>query len=231
VLVAVSGGGDSVALLHRLRAEPCDLLVAHVNHGLRSGAASDARFVQELCDEWDLPCRILQAPVRRSARLRRMGVEEAGRYERYRLLARLAAQWKCRAVVTAHTADDQAETVLMNFLRGTHPAGLAGMPFQRPIHSGSAIPLIRPLLMVRRAAVRGYLAHHGLRFREDPSNRQLRYTRNRIRLKLLPLLEKQFPGLSERLVKRAGIFSYHGKRSVDGKDVPADADIKNEDNQ
>jgi len=209
ILVAVSGGGDSVALLHRLRASPFELMVGHVHHGLRASADADAHFVQRLADAWDFPCRILHANVRQTARRQKMSIEEAGRFERYRLLGQLAKTWKCEAIVTAHSADDQAETVLMNFFRGSGPVGLAGIAPARPLAKGSPIQLVRPVLEISRATLRTYLAKYSLTFREDPSNRHIRFTRNRIRHKLLPELEKQFPGLRNRLINMAGIFRYY----------------------
>jgi tRNA(Ile)-lysidine synthase len=206
VLAAVSGGADSMALMHRLRSAPYEVVVAHIDHRLRTGSARDARFVAAWAKRWDFPCQVVAVNVRAQVRRHRQSVEEAARTLRYRTLARLAKRFKCQAVLTAHTADDQAETILMNFLRGAGPKGLAGMPAVRPIERGSRIRLVRPLLEISRRAVRDYARRNRVPFREDPSNRQQRFTRNFIRLKLIPMLTMRFPGVSERLCRLAPRF-------------------------
>lgn len=206
-MVAVSGGADSVALLHLLKASPYRLYVGHVNHGLRRGAERDARFVAALAERWDLPHAEVSVPVRVYARRTGRSLEEAGRILRYQALGRLARRWRCRAILTAHTADDQIETVLMNVLRGTGPKGLAGMPARRRLAAGSSVWLLRPLLGVRRGELRNYLTRQKLRWREDPSNRDPSFTRNYLRLAVLPPLEKRFPGVGERLLRMAALFS------------------------
>ena len=206
-----------MALLHGLRAVPYRLFVGHVNHGLRAGSRDDARFVQRLAARWEAPCQVVKVSVRSFARQRRgspgaarqkkQTLEEAARILRYQALGQMAGRWKCGAIVTAHTADDQAETVLMNVLRGAGPRGLAGMPYQRPLHAGSRILLVRPLLATRRASLRNYLKEHRLDWREDPTNRDPRFTRNYLRQSVLPLLEARFPGLGDRLLRMAAIFN------------------------
>jgi tRNA(Ile)-lysidine synthase len=207
VLIAVSGGADSVALFHQLRSLPYRLFVGHVDHALRSDSSKDARFVQRLAAQWDVPCQVAKVSVASFARQKKQTLEEAARTLRYRALGKLATRWKCRAVLTAHTADDQVETVLMNVLRGTGPRGLAGMPYKRPLHAGSRILLVRPLLDRRRASLRNYLKEHKLEWREDPTNQDPRFTRNYLRLSVLPLLETRFPGVGERLLHMAAIFN------------------------
>jgi len=206
LLVAVSGGADSVALLHALRSQPYRLFVGHVDHQLRKNSHRDARFVQALADQWDIPCRIVKVDVKARKKQHDETWEEAARYLRYNALQHLAQRWKCQAVVTAHTADDQIETILMNVFRGAGPAGLSGMPENRPLHARSAIRLWRPLLQTRRTELRNYLSQHKLKWKEDASNKNQHFTRNYLRLSVLPLLERRFPGIGARLLKMAKIF-------------------------
>ena len=218
LLVAVSGGADSVSLLHFLRSQPYSLVVGHVDHRLRKGSARDARFVRRLARDWDLPYKQASVDVAAFSRRRRLGLEEAARDRRYRALAAMARQARCAAIVTAHTANDQAETVLMNFLRGAGPAGLAGMPSVRRSEMTDLMPVIRPFLGVTKEHVLRYVRRHSLAYRNDPSNRSLRFARNRLRHEVFPYLEKRYPGLQERLAQMADIFAqeeefWHGRLS------------------
>jgi len=206
ILIAVSGGPDSVALAHFLKGLSYRLVIGHVDHQLRRGSAAEARFVQKLAKEWDLPCLVARVQVRRYAARNKMGLEEAARELRYAALVRLARQAKCAAIVTAHHADDQAETVLMNFLRGAGPAGLAGIPERRRFAGVQTPFLLRPFLGVRRTEIESYLKQNHLPCRRDLSNASLRFARNRIRHAALPFLEKLYPGLAGRLVRGADIF-------------------------
>jgi len=208
-LVAVSGGADSVALvraLHRLSVGgEGRLMVAHFNHGLR-GAESDGdqAFVEELGRELGL--RVVAERSEGGKERGRDGAnsEESLRELRYQFLARVADESGARYVATAHTADDQVETVMHNILRGTGLAGLAGVPRTRPL-TGAAT-LIRPLLCVSRAEVLEYLAGLGQGYREDSSNASTEYTRNRIRRELLPYLESNFnPQVREALTRLSQI--------------------------
>jgi tRNA(Ile)-lysidine synthase len=193
VLVALSGGADSVVLLHLLRfAVPgLRLTAAHFDHAMRPSSAADARWVRGLCRAWDVPLI-----TRRADRLLRS--EGEAREARYGFLR--AAQAECGAgfLATAHHADDQAETVLFRMMRGSGLAGLAGIPERGP--DG----LIRPLLPWWRAELRAYARARHLRWRRDPTNRGLHPVRNRIRHRLIPLLERRSPGLRGRLVALAG---------------------------
>ncbi|MFO0817819.1 MAG: tRNA lysidine(34) synthetase TilS [Pirellulales bacterium] len=194
VLVGVSGGADSVALLHglaRIRlAGPGRLLVAHFHHGLRGAAADqDAEFVRNLAQRLGLSCHI--GVVEGASRSGEQKASELTlRRERYRFFRETAHQCGARYVAVAHTADDQAETVLHRLIRGTGLAGLAGIPRIRPL--SPAVTLIRPLLTLPRQPLRHYLERLGESFREDGSNADLRYTRNRIRRRLLPRLAKDY---------------------------------------
>ncbi len=194
VLVAVSGGADSVGLLRALAALKTGgagrLVVAHFNHRLRAEAGHDAAFVAELAARLQLPFELGDGAVAATAELQGDGLEAAARSERYAFLQAAAERSGARFVATAHTADDQVETVLHRILRGTGIAGLDGMRRARPL--GEAATLIRPLLQIRRAEIRAYLAAIGQPFRDDATNADLSFTRNRIRHDLLPRLASEY---------------------------------------
>ncbi len=205
VLAAVSGGPDSVALLRGLirlaSNRPVRLAVGHFNHRLR-GAESDGdqRFVEALCHEWNIPLKMGSAPEAGIPKRRHGSLEDAARRARYRFLARTAAGLGLRYVATGHTADDQAETILHRILRGTGVGGLAGMAKARPL--GEAVTLIRPLLGFRRRDALEYLEQLRQPYRTDSSNLDPRWTRNRIRLDLLPRLAADYnPQVVEALVR------------------------------
>ena len=204
VVAAVSGGGDSVALLHLLAelAERSLLTlagVAHVNHRLRGPASDeDERFCRDLAGRLGVPCLVESAAVADVARSRRVSVERAGHQVRHAFFARAAAELGAGRVALGHTIDDQAETVLLRLIRGAGAAGLSGM---RP----RAGVLVRPLLGVGRAELRRYLADGGIPFREDASNADLRVPRNRVRHELLPHLRTYSPRVVEALARQADI--------------------------
>jgi tRNA(Ile)-lysidine synthase len=200
IAVAVSGGADSLALLHALRvlAGPRDwrLAVLTVDHGLRPGSAADAAFVADHAKALGLPARVLTlAPADLEAH-RAAGPEGAARAARYAALWPAADALGCHWLATGHTLDDQAETVLLQLLRGAGPDGLAGMS----VRSGR---LLRPLLDVRRAQTRACCAAAGLPWREDPTNATDAPLRNRVRRRLLPLLEDLRPGATTTLARTA----------------------------
>ncbi|WP_254513934.1 tRNA lysidine(34) synthetase TilS [Anatilimnocola floriformis] len=206
VVVAVSGGADSVSLacaMSELReqAAPGKLIVAHFNHRLRAAGEDDARFVQELARQLGLPCEIgvTDQPLEQSGG---DGVEAAARTARYAFLLKTAEKSGARYVATAHTADDQAETVLHRVIRGTGLAGLAGIPRVRLL--SPAVTLIRPLLDFSRADVVEYLAARQQTFRLDESNEDPSFTRNRIRHALLPQLAAQYNSNVREALLRLG---------------------------
>jgi tRNA(Ile)-lysidine synthase len=200
--VAVSGGADSVALLLLLLEASQDLgivlSVVHLNHKLRGNASDgDEKFVAALTRKHSLDFHLERMDVAAKAKREKANLEDAARRARYDFFSRLVAEHKVDRVATAHTADDQAETVLAHLLRGT---GLAGLAAIHP-ESGS---IIRPLLHVRRADLRAYLRSKKQTWREDATNRDTTRTRARLRKKLLPLLEKQFqPEVVRHLVSLA----------------------------
>ena len=203
VLVAVSGGADSVALLYLLHSMGnLDLLVAHLNHGLRGEESDgDELFVRRLAADLGLPVFAERADVRALAADGRLSLEDAGRRARYAFFGRIAAEHGAVSVALAHHADDQAETVLMRLLRGAGGTGLAGMSPR------SAGRYVRPLLCVTRAEIESYLRERRLHFRVDSSNASNEFLRNRIRNQLLPLLAGYNPAVFERLTATAEIVA------------------------
>ena len=218
VLVAVSGGPDSVALLHLLydlREElELRLEVAHLQHGIRGAEAQeDARFVAELAQKLGLPFHLKEVNLRQIKSAAGKGnLEALARAERYRFFAAVARERNLDKIATAHTQDDQAETVLMWLLRGSGLKGLGGMPPTHQldgtnIESASCPVVIRPLLGVSRTEIEEYLNERHLTFRLDRSNQDLSFLRNWIRLKLIPQLkEKMDRNLPSRLAQQAELI-------------------------
>jgi len=204
VVVAVSGGPDSMALLDALNALREELAislhVAHLNHMFRGGEAEkDARLVARTAERYGLPATVEEIDVPAYRKQERLSAQEAARAVRYRFLREVAGRTGASQVALAHHADDQAETVLLHFIRGAGPPGLKGMEPVRGIY-------IRPFLPLRRAQILEYCQARQLPFRVDASNLKPVYTRNRLRLSLLPLLEKEYnPGLVEALLRLADI--------------------------
>ena len=188
MLVGVSGGRDSIALLHWLHARGFrKLIVCHLDHSLRAESRADAKFVATLAARLGLVYESTRSNVASIAKRRKLSIESAAREARYKFFARMARKHACQRVLLAHHADDQVETFLFNLLRGSGPAGLAGMA---PCSTrADGLLLARPLLGVWREEIDAYIATHALAFREDASNADPRHTRNRIRHAALPALE------------------------------------------
>ena len=205
VVVAVSGGADSVALLDiltRLEEEQLRLVVAHLNHQLR-GAASDGdeEFVAGLAQRYGLPFAARRVDVAALAKSARLSLEDAGRRARYEFLAETAKLHSATSIALAHHQDDQAETVLIRLLRGAGGSGLSAMG------SSSQGLLKRPLLQISRADIERYLKERGLSFRTDASNSDTAILRNSIRHELIPFLRKYNPKVSQRLAATAQILA------------------------
>jgi tRNA(Ile)-lysidine synthase len=203
LVVGLSGGADSVALTAAVaalrRRRGFEVVAAHLDHGLRPGSGDDAAFCHELCAALAVTLRAGSARVRERARQEKGGIEQAARRERYSFLRRVREDEGASAIAVAHTLDDQAETLLLRLLRGSGSSGLAAM---RPRRG----ELLRPLLAVSRSEVLAYLAERGLAWREDPSNLELGYARNRVRHELLPYLEQRFnPRVREALARAADL--------------------------
>lgn len=189
-LVGVSGGADSVALLHLLvQGGLRKLVVCHLDHRLRGRASSaDGRFVRNLAASLGLPFEIERVEVARLAQERGESLETAARWARHEFFAACASKHHCPRVILAHHADDQAETVLWNLLRGSH--GLRGMRVAQSIvtETGTPLEFFRPLLGLRRSDLRAWLTARGLCWREDASNGEAVAVRNRLRNEAIPLL-------------------------------------------
>ncbi len=193
LVVGVSGGRDSIALLNLLHELKQPLIAAVFDHRLRTESAEEAAFVQSFCRERGFDCRTGSADVSAYAREHGLGIEAAARELRYGFLFRIASENGAAAVCTAHHANDRAETVLMHLLRGTGIDGLAALrPFSIPNPFSDSIPLIRPLLGVTRPQIEAYIDEQGLPYREDRSNADTAYTRNRVRAELIPALARDY---------------------------------------
>ncbi len=220
VLVAVSGGVDSVVLLHLLRQLAQEwrlqLFAGHVNHQLRGAEADeDEQFVRRLCRQWQIKLLVCKANVDQFRREHKMGLEEAARAVRYDVLNQWAERHHCRYIVLGHTADDQVETVLMQFLRGAGICGLSGIPVQRQ-------NIIRPLLPFTRHEIETYARTHDLHWQHDRSNDDTSLTRNRIRHVLLPLLRRDYNPridanilrLAEFMLQAEGYLEYQAEQAL-----------------
>jgi tRNA(Ile)-lysidine synthase len=209
LVVAVSGGPDSLALLHllaRQQLHPADrLIVAHLDHALRPTSAEEAGIVAAIAAEWGLALHTRRVDVAALAQASRQPVEAAARQARYDFLAHVAESAGAVVVATGHTADDQAETVLMHILRGSGTAGLRGMLPAAQLPGHPHLTLIRPLLTTTRAEILAYCQQHRLDPIEDESNSDPSYFRNRVRHELLPLLATYNPQIGERLRDLASV--------------------------
>jgi len=219
LVIAFSGGQDSTCLLHSLAhsRRKLDLLAVHVDHSLRPDSAETAQRVVELAQVVGTACEVVRVDVAAyRARVRGWSVQQAARAARYQALAKVAGQCGAQAVLVAHSGDDQAETLLLNLIRGTSFKGLAGMRLEEwldPRRLGPAVfdswPLeaklrvVRPLLRVPRSTTLAYCMHFGLPPVEDQSNQSRAYTRNRVRLDLLPALEQLNPAIRTVLARTA----------------------------
>jgi len=205
ILVAYSGGPDSTALVDLLlelsREWPLEISLAHFNHKLRRTAARDEHFVRTMAGRWQLRLFVKGRDVKAYARRKRLNLEEAGRELRYDFLKMTAAKIGANKIATGHTANDQAETVLMRLLRGTGRHGLGGIS---PIVEGT---IIRPLLGVERQSLEGHLRKRGLKFCRDETNENRRLLRNKVRLGLIPYLQKNYSaGIIRNLTRLASLL-------------------------
>ncbi len=214
VLVCVSGGPDSMCLLHALLAvrekfELC-IHICHFDHMIRGRESGlDREFVESFARVHKLPFFSSRKNVRLHARRNKLSIEEAGRNLRHAFFIDAAKKNNIPVIATGHHMDDQAETVLINLLRGAGVAGLSGIPPVREDIS-SGIRIIRPLITIRRFEIIRYLQKNQIPFREDRSNAETVYLRNSIRLELLPFLESKYgPGIAEKLARTAEIMEEH----------------------
>ena len=205
LLVALSGGADSVALTDALatlsRIKGFRLVAAHLDHGLRPESGDDVAFCASFCADLGIALRSGTADVRATARREGCGIEDAARRDRYAFLRRVKEDEGAAVIAVAHNRDDQAETLLLRLLRG---AGATGLSAMRPRNRD----VIRPLLGLSRRAVRRHLESRGLAWREDSTNADPAFLRNRVRHELLPLLEDRFnPRLRETLARTASLLA------------------------
>ncbi len=201
ILAAVSGGPDSTCLAHYLvslrRRLSFPLELAYIDHGLRKEALKEAAFVRSLGRKWSVPVSVLKVDARAARKARGLGLEEACRKLRYEALAARAKRLQFSAVAVGHQMDDQAETVLLNLLRGLSLKALGAMPPRRFLSSG--VELIRPLLCLKHSEILDYLKIHQLDYKIDETNYNLELRRNWIRHEVLPILEAKNPRIREHL--------------------------------
>ena len=218
LVLAVSGGGDSMALLHGAArlvergTRPWRLAVAHLDHGLRDDSADDAAFVADAARSLGVAIHLDRTDVRSLARSEGRSIEDAAREARYRFLDRVAPP--DALIATAHTADDAAETVILNLLRGSGLTGTRGIPARRG-------RIVRPLLGERRETLRFLLDAAGIGYGDDPANADPSFLRNRVRHEVLPLLESLRPGAVDRIGQFARLAA--GDDAL--LDVVADAEL------
>ena len=207
ILVAVSGGADSVALARALHELDVPIAIAHLDHQLREESAGDAAFVAEFAHALSVPIHVEGADVRAAAAATGESIEMAGRRLRYAFVCRVAREQRYAAVATAHHTQDVAETVLLRVLRGTGPSGLAGIP---PETERDGARIVRPLYDVDRTDIREFLRARGQTWREDATNALFDTQRNRVRHELLPYLQEHFnPNVVAAL---AGAAALHGEQ-------------------
>ena len=202
VIVGFSGGPDSVCLLHFLRhlsqKKHFEIIALHVNHGLRGvAAAADERFCKKLAKELGIDFVSVKKSVRTLAKKLDLSIEHAARKARYEAFAEVAKKTGAAKIALGHHLDDQAETVLLNLLRGTRAEGLCGIPVRRALNA--KVEIVRPLLCITRAEVEEYVKENNLPFVTDQTNQEDIYTRNWVRHELLPMLEKKQPKIRQHL--------------------------------
>jgi tRNA(Ile)-lysidine synthase len=210
LILAVSGGYDSTAMLKCLAQLQSDLsitiAVATLDHGLREDSAEDARWVEGLCQELKLPCHSDRRVVKPAAN---QSLEDAARILRYQFLAELARTEKATKIATAHHAGDQVETLLWRWITGAPWTSLTGIPVRRSLDEDCGAELIRPLLSCARAEIEAYVSACHLCPRQDSSNKNLAFLRNRLRLEVLPLLRQLNPQLDRALLAQMEDFQHH----------------------
>jgi tRNA(Ile)-lysidine synthase len=209
-LVGVSGGRDSVALLHWLiHSGYRKLIVCHLNHRLRGRASNgDARFVEKLADDCDLDFTVESVNIRELAKKKKASIEAAAREARYKFFASAAKRKKCRTIFLGHHADDVVETFLINLFRGSGTSGLAAIRESAKRRIGEVdLTIVRPLLGIWRGEIDRYIRVHRLKFREDASNQDLVPLRNRIRRRVIPYLEKTLGRNIRQSIWRAAMIA------------------------
>jgi tRNA(Ile)-lysidine synthase len=227
-LIGVSGGRDSIALLHYLtKADYKNLVVCHLNHQLRGRSSNaDARFVEKLAAKYDLKAEIGSANVRALASKRKTSIETAAREARYKFFAETARRRKCKTIFLAHHADDLVETFLINLFRGAGTAGLSGMRENSTRRIDDInLAIVRPFLGVWRKEIDIYVRRCRIKFREDASNKNLNPLRNRIRHRIIPYLEKILGRNIRPAIWRAAAIAGEEEDWMDGQ-LPDASDVE-----
>jgi len=219
-LIGVSGGRDSVALLHWLiNAGYKRLVVCHLNHQLRGASSdADARFVEKLAAKYQTDFELGSANIRALAKKKKMSIEAAAREARYAYFAEIARRRNCKVIFVAHHADDLVETFLINLFRGAGNTGLSAM---REISTrrinGADLTIVRPFLSVWRKEIDGYVGEHRLRLREDATNKSLTPLRNRIRHQIIPYLEKMLGRNIRQNIWRTAMIAAEEEKWIESK--------------
>ncbi len=192
VIVGVSGGRDSMGLVHALQIQRPDLqiIAAHLNHGLRDDADDDASFVEAIMQRWKIECEVYKPRAKEAG-----NTENWGREKRYDFFEKLRKKYRSEWILTAHHQDDDFESMLLAFLRGTRVKGLSGMLLQKE-------NVYRPLLFTPRSEINEYCQYHEVHYREDPSNEDERYARNFLRHQVIPVLNHVYPEMAARWQKQ-----------------------------
>jgi len=204
IVVGVSGGPDSISLLHILndlkQSLKCELYVAHINHMIREEADEETEYVQKFCKDIGVECYVKRVDVISKSNSEKIGTEEAGRKARYDFFEEVAQTTGANKIATAHNSNDNAETILMNIIRGTGTSGLKGI---EPIRDNK---FIRPLIECERTNIENYCKENNLQPRIDKSNFENVYTRNKIRNILIPEIKEQFnPNIIEAINKLSAV--------------------------
>lgn len=200
ILVGLSGGADSVALLHFIcrlaKKQQFFVYACHVDHQLRAASKRDAAFAKAYAESLGIECLVKKVQVKALAKKEKKSLEHAARTLRYKAFEEAAKKFNCSKIALAHHADDNAETFFLNILRGTKAKGLCGIPAMR---AAGKRQIIRPFLCITREQVQSYLKHYNLKNIEDETNREDIYLRNWIRLNLLPLMLTKQPLLKQHI--------------------------------
>jgi tRNA(Ile)-lysidine synthase len=229
-LIAISGGRDSVALLHWLHQRGYrKLVVCHLNHQLRGRSSdADARFVEQLAAQCDVDLEMGSANVRALAAKQKISIETAAREARYQFFAQVAKRGRCRTIFLGHHADDLVETFLINLFRGSGTTGLGAIrEVSKRRVEGDDLTIVRPFLGVWRGEIDRYVGKHRLKFREDASNENLAPLRNRIRRRIIPYLEKALGRNIRHSIWRAAMIAAEEEHWIEDQLLDAtDVDLR-----
>lgn len=201
VLVGVSAGADSMCLLHFLSVmsnkDKFDIAVVHVNHGIRKSAVKDTKLVRETCKKLGLKFYTKKVDVKKYAKTHDLSIEHSARNLRYKVFLEFAKKYKANKIALAHHLDDHIETILLNILRGTKAKGFLGIPVKRKL--SGRVEIVRPFLAIDKKDVLNYAKYNDLKFLDDETNFDEKFTRNWLRNKVIPMLEKKQPQIKKHL--------------------------------